>query len=99
MVPIGLIINELISNSLKYAFINQAAGDLAITLKPNGNDTLYFSVRDNGKGFPPGWTPDSKHSFGYQLIKAFAKKLKARLETFNDQGAVVILHIAKYKII
>lgn len=99
VVPIGLIINELISNSLKYAFINQSAGDLAITLKPNGNDTLYFSVRDNGNGFPPGWTPDSKHSFGYQLIKAFAKKLKARLETFNDQGAVVILHIAKYKII
>jgi len=99
VVPIGLIINELISNSLKYAFVNQADGDLSITLKPNGNDTLYFSVRDNGRGFPPGWTPDSKHSFGYQLIKAFAKKLKARLETFNDQGAVVILHIAKYKVI
>lgn len=99
VVPIGLIVNELISNSLKYAFTHQPEGDLSITLKPNGNDTLFFSVRDNGKGFPPGWTPDSKHSFGYQLIKAFAKKLKARLETFNDQGAVVTLHIAKYKVI
>lgn len=99
VVPLGLIINELISNSLKYAFTHQASGDLSITLKPNGNDTLYFSVRDNGKGFPPGWTPDSKHSFGYQLIKAFSKKLKARLETFNDQGAVVILHISKYKVL
>ncbi len=99
VVPIGLIVNELISNSLKYAFNHQESGDLSITLKPNGNGSLYFRVKDNGVGFPPGWKPDAGNSFGYQLIRAFAKKLKAKVETYNEQGAVVALHITKYKII
>lgn len=99
VVPIGLIVNELISNSLKYAFNQQDSGHLSITLKPNGNGSLYFRVKDSGVGFPPGWKPDAGNSFGYQLIRAFAKKLKAKVETYNEQGAVVALHITKYKII
>ncbi len=96
VVPLGLIVNELISNSLKYAFIHRHSGSIAITLREK-DDTLFFQVKDNGAGFPPDWSPEVNLSFGYQLVKAFAKKIKARLNTYNEEGAVVQLTISKYK--
>ncbi|MEP7144088.1 MAG: sensor histidine kinase, partial [Ferruginibacter sp.] len=63
VIPIGLIVNELISNSLKYAFNEKGEGEIKITLKLNMNN-LLLQVKDNGDGFAPG-RPDNKSSFGY----------------------------------
>jgi two-component sensor histidine kinase len=97
VIPVGLIINELVSNALKYAFNDAANGTLFISLKQKDN-YLDLMVRDNGKGFPeiPGDTKDQ--SFGLQLIRAFAQKLKANLSFYNNNGAVVSMQIKKYKL-
>ena len=97
VVPLGIIVNELITNSIKYAFTTAPGGQVSILLKSQ-HEQLFFQIKDSGKGFPADWTPDSNRSFGYQLIKAFAKKLKARLNVYNDGGAVIELQINKYKI-
>ena len=97
VIPIGFVLNELISNALKYAFCNKESGILNITLEQK-NGELLLKVRDNGEGFPPGLNIYQSQSFGYKLVKAFAQKLKARLEVYNDNGACVLLHIRKYKI-
>ena len=97
VIPIGLILNELISNSLKYAFIGKEDGELQIILNRNEKE-LFFSVRDNGCGFPSGWKPEQTNSLGYKLIQAFAKKLKARLNIENVQGACVSFFIPGYKL-
>lgn len=97
VVPLGIIVNELITNTIKYAFEKSKSGSVFISLHPNGNDTLHFKLKDDGKGFPVGWSPESNHSFGYQLIKAFAKKLKAKLSVQNNPGAEIDLIISKYK--
>jgi len=97
MIPLGLIINELLSNSLKYAFCNSEKGSLFISLKEKEN-CLQLLVRDNGKGFPPGIDAQRMQTFGLQLITAFAQKLKAKLELYNDKGAVVRMSIKKYKL-
>ncbi len=97
VIPIGLVLNELISNSLKYAFNNGTAGILQIALKKNG-DEMLLKVKDNGIGFPKGMDVFKSQSFGYKLIKAFAQKLKARLEVYNDDGACIMLHIKKIKL-
>lgn len=97
MIPIGLIINELVSNSLKYAFNSSENGIVFISLK--GKDScLHLQVRDNGKGFPATMNMQQKQTFGLQLITAFARKLKAKLEIYNDNGAVVTMSIKKYKL-
>jgi two-component sensor histidine kinase len=96
VIPIGLIVNELISNSLKYAFKGKESGELAVALKQK-NSELVLEVQDNGNGFPEDWDTKANHSFGYKLIKAFAKKLKAKLDVYNDNGACFVMHIAKYK--
>jgi two-component system, sensor histidine kinase PdtaS len=97
VIPIGLILNELITNSLKYAFRDKEYGEIFVTLKKEG-DNLVLKVRDNGDGFPPAASMQPETTFGLKLIRAFAQKLKARLSIYNDQGACVEMHIARYKI-
>ncbi|GAA0878206.1 hypothetical protein GCM10009119_11740 [Algoriphagus jejuensis] len=94
VIPIGLVLNELISNSLKYAFKGNDHGKLQIALK-NSESEILLKVKDNGVGFPFGMNVFTSDSFGYKLVKAFAKKLKAKLEVFNDNGACTLLHIQK----
>lgn len=94
--PIGLIINELISNSLKYAFRGKSEGELFIKLERLRNH-LFMQVKDNGIGFPDNWM-DKKQAFGYKIIQAFSRKLKAKLDIRNDHGADITLLITKYKL-
>ena len=96
VIPIGLIVNELISNSLKYAFKNKSNGELSVVLKQEGNE-LLLRVQDNGNGFKSGWNSNGEQSFGFKLIKAFAQKLKGKLDVYNDNGACVSMRIKKYK--
>ncbi|MEP6513858.1 MAG: histidine kinase dimerization/phosphoacceptor domain -containing protein, partial [Parafilimonas sp.] len=97
VIPIGLIVNELISNSLKYAFKGKESGEVAVALKQKNNE-LILKVHDNGNGFPEDWNSRTSNSFGYKLIKAFAQKLKARLDVYNNNGACFVMYISKYKI-
>ncbi|MEI2737735.1 MAG: sensor histidine kinase [Chitinophagaceae bacterium] len=96
MIPLGLVINELVSNAFKYAFKEKQAGELEITLKENA-DKLSLLVKDNGSGFPAGLDTKNTKSFGLRMIRAFAQKLKAKLDIYNNNGAVVEMEIAKFK--
>ncbi len=96
VIPLGLIINELVSNSLKYAFDNVHNGIVSISLKEK-DDCLELLVKDDGRGFPTGLNIHKNHSFGLQLITAFAQKLKARLDFYNDNGAAVFMQIKKFR--
>jgi two-component sensor histidine kinase len=97
MIPLGLILNELVSNSLKYAFRDGSSGELSIILKEM-NDQLFLKVKDNGTGFPDGVNTAESKSFGMKMIRAFAQKLKARLDIYNQDGANVEMHITKYNL-
>jgi two-component sensor histidine kinase/tetratricopeptide (TPR) repeat protein len=97
VIPLGLIINELISNSLKYAFKETAHGEIYVTLKEN-NKHLELKVKDNGCGFPANWNKIQSKSFGYNLVNAFAQKLKAKLDIYNDNGACISMNISRYKL-
>ena len=96
VIPIGLTLNELISNSLKYAFKDRNDGEIWVVLKREGKD-LLLKVKDNGGGFKEGYEHQDA-SFGFKIIKAFAQKLKAKLDVYNDNGACVEMRITKYKL-
>ena len=93
----GLIINELISNALKYAFENKESGAIEITLK-DAENLLHLSLKDNGKGLPKDFSVERSESLGFRLIKAFSEKLKANL-TINssENGTHVSMDITNYK--
>lgn len=97
MIPLGLIVNELVSNSLKHAFKDDVQkGNISIRLFEH-NGLLTLSIADNGIGM----TEDhflSSDSFGNKMIKAFQQKLKAGIKIENDNGTKVTINIKNYKL-
>lgn len=95
LLAIGLIINEIITNSLKYAFLNREEGEISITLIKQA-DQLFLSVSDNGNGMPEDFDINDKSSFGYSLITSLSKKLDASIDILNQNGTTVNLNIKKF---
>lgn len=95
--PLGLILNELVTNSLKYAFPDERSGDLYISLKEEGEE-LLLSVRDTGVGIPAEKEQASMDSFGMKMIRAFSKKLDASWSIDGQEGTRVEMRIKNYKV-
>ncbi|MGQ0738077.1 MAG: sensor histidine kinase [Bacteroidota bacterium] len=98
VIPLGMILNELISNSLKYAFKDMEEGEINVAMKQKENE-LLLQVKDNGRGLPAGFDISRLQSFGFKVIKAFAQKLKAKLLVDGSHGTNVELVISKFKVI
>ncbi len=84
-VPIGLIVNELLTNALKYAFPEHQQGIINISLKKDTNDNLKLQVRDNGVGKTEGLAPKGT-GFGAQLVKLLTQQLNGKMTEHNDEG-------------
>lgn len=95
VVPIGLIINELLTNSLKYAFPEKEKGQIAIKLT-EVSDQLVLVVSDDGVGFDNDTSDSEKESFGHTLIRAFRDKLGAETEISGVNGTTVTLKMDHY---
>ena len=96
MVPLGLIVNELISNSLKHGFPEGILGNIYLSLK-EVNNKLILNVKDDGIGLKPQELDKLKKSFGYKLIDAFTDQLDAEMTTDFEHGFEVTIRIEDYK--
>jgi two-component sensor histidine kinase len=89
-VPCGLMVNELVSNSLKYAFdggIGSASGqEIGISLARGTNDDLILTVSDNGKGFPADLDFRRTESLGLQLVSTLVEQLSGAIELDRSHG-------------
>lgn len=94
-VPIGLLVNELTTNSFKYAFADGRAGSILVSLSKAADGSMELAVRDDGGGFPPGFDPLTAGGMGYTIVQALATQLGATLAAANHPsgGAAVSLHI------
>lgn len=86
-VPLGLIINELITNTVKYAFPNKEKGKLTIKLEKQKDNILHLVVSDNGVG-KSGITQGT--GFGGQLISLLTSQLNGTMTEDNENGTTVI---------
>ncbi len=84
-IPCGLIINELVSNSLKHAFPSMKGGVVRVVLSQQGN-TCTLEVSDNGIGFPPAVNFWETESLGLQLVHTLATQIGADMELSHDGG-------------
>lgn len=90
-IPVGLILNELITNALKHAFPNQQEGILEVKLLRGSNNEVNLTVKDNGIGFTEKTLKEAKESFGWSLVELFSEKLNAELSVSNGLGTTVNL--------
>ena len=86
-IPCGLIVNELLSNALKYAFVDKPSGTIKISLHQLGSD-YSLQIRDNGIGLPEGFNIHRAPSLGLRLVDRLVKQLRGHLKISYDRGAV-----------
>ncbi|MFD1141179.1 histidine kinase dimerization/phosphoacceptor domain -containing protein [Larkinella insperata] len=90
-VPLGLIINEAITNALKYAFPQGRTGRLMVTLRQLPNRMYELWIRDNGVGLPAGYDPRHIRSLGMTLMHGFSQQLGGELRFNNNDGLMMNL--------
>jgi PAS domain S-box-containing protein len=85
-IPCGLIVNELVTNSLKHAFPNRRGGCIQILLRRSGSDRLELIVQDDGVGLPSSLDPRQTPSLGLDLVFTFAEQLGATVDVRRHPG-------------
>jgi len=85
-IPCGLIINELVSNSLKHAFPEGKEGEIKIALHLIDEDEFELAVSDNGIGIPEDLDFRNTGSLGLQLVTALVKQLDGEIELNRTEG-------------
>jgi two-component sensor histidine kinase len=95
-VPIALIVNELVTNALKYAYGERSDGVTFVRLE-SGEDRLTISVRDEGVGLPEGFNPAQGKGLGMRITRTLASQLDAALEVRNAAlGAEFVLSVPRH---
>ena len=88
-VPLGLIVNELVTNALKHAFPDGREGVVSVTFRSDGTQ-CELHIRDNGIGLPPGAVEEKPRS-GLQLVRALVQQLNGTLREETNEGVSVRL--------
>lgn len=103
-IPCGLIINELMTNALKYAFGNRETGEIRICFKRRGPDEGYIlSIGDNGGGLPESLDPAGTDTLGLQLVHVLTRQLRGAITFLSNADGrpgteVIITFKGKFEI-
>lgn len=99
-IPLGLIINELLTNSLKYGFPNGRSGNIDTNLIIDQNDHLVLTVEDNGVGkMVTKESQKGSTKFGANMVDIFSRKLKGKInKPQSEEGYKTIIRFQKNKL-
>ncbi len=91
-IPLGLILNELITNSIKYSFAEVTEGEIEISLNKLTEENNYeLKVTDNGEGLPRNIDIETLPSMGLKLVKSLSRQIHGSFETIVDSKAHFIV--------
>jgi len=93
-IPIALIVNEAVTNAIKYAFPEHRRGVIKVGLAREA-DSLRLSIEDNGVGIPEGVQTEKLTSLGLELIKGLTDDLKGRVQFLVKKGTSVVVSFNK----
>jgi PAS domain S-box-containing protein len=85
-IPIGLIVNELLTNAVKHGLAGRDSGAIRVRLERDG-PMVHITVEDDGAGLPPGFHPDATRTLGMQLVVQLTRQLRGTLSFASGEGA------------
>jgi len=88
-IPLGLILNEAITNSIKYAFPEDQTGIITVKLEKSGDGNYLLEISDNGIGMNTDIKDSTQNSFGMRLIKGLSEDLEARFFMESNNGTTL----------
>jgi two-component sensor histidine kinase len=86
-VPCGLLVNELVTNALKYAFPGGRSGSITIRLKQLPESRILLEVSDDGIGLPEGYDPAAATTLGLRLVHNLVQQLDGEMGVCKSPGA------------
>jgi len=95
-VPLGLILNEAITNAVKYAFPGDRQGSIGILLHRTDKNRILLKIKDDGQGLPAGFDTGAGNSLGMQLIQLFSEQLEGELHISGNNGVEIALAFKQY---
>jgi two-component sensor histidine kinase len=95
LIPCGLIVNELLTNSFKHAFNGTGRPEIRIKLELIDNKDIRLSISDNGAGLPDGFDVNQTTGLGLKLVTALCKQIMGTLEYKSDHGTAFTLIFPK----
>ncbi|WP_242675453.1 tetratricopeptide repeat-containing sensor histidine kinase [Niastella koreensis] len=90
-VPVGLIVNEAVTNAIKHAFPDKQEGVIDISLKSLGDEHFLLSIKDNGVGLPATFNAASQTTMGMRLMRGLSDDLDAVFQIHNNNGTQITL--------
>jgi PAS domain S-box-containing protein len=90
-IPLGLIINELISNSFKHAFSDRTNGEIILNLNKLNDNYYRLEIRDNGIGFPEEFNINNLKSLGLQLVTVLVEQINGKLIIEQGNGSTFLI--------
>jgi two-component sensor histidine kinase len=98
-IPLGLILNELISNALEHAFLPAEGGTLHISLSPGEHHWCELRVKDDGKGLPRDVMPEEEsETMGMKLVAVLSDQLRGHLEVQRGEGTEFVLSFPSHSL-
>jgi two-component sensor histidine kinase len=88
-IPVGIILNEAVTNALKYAFPGDRTGWITVMVKKDGNQYIEMQISDNGIGLPADFSLSKSNSLGITLIQGLTGQLKGTFAVENNEGVSI----------
>ncbi|MBU4268353.1 MAG: sensor histidine kinase, partial [Acidobacteria bacterium] len=92
--PLGIIINELLTNIMKYAFTGRSDGLITVSAELKG-DRVSIAIQDNGIGMPEKVNFENSPGFGLKLVKILVKQIEGTIRIEHGNGTRVVLEFEK----
>lgn len=93
LAPLGIMVNELITNCMKHAFKNRDSGIITVSASTNGG-LVTILIQDNGTGFPESPSKDSQVGFGLNLVQMLMQQIRGTFRRQNENGTSIILQFS-----
>ena len=91
--PLGIIVTELVTNALKYAFPDDRTGKIRIRVKIQDEHRIIMTVTDNGIGIAEERLEEEKRGFGLQLVHLLAQQISSTVTMLGTEGTVITLSV------
>ncbi len=91
-ITLGLIISELVTNAIKYAFPNRENGKILISLKKDHDDCYIFLIKDNGIGLPEAFDVENAQTLGLSIVKTLLTQIDGEVEYRRVDGTEVRIY-------
>ena len=91
-IPLGLVINEIVTNAYKYAFTQERNNQLLVSISKYQKNQFQLLITDNGQGIPANFDYKKSKSLGLHLVHRLVRQLHGKVNYYNNQGLVYEIH-------